>query len=106
MTSLPVGSGLNGLTLPAATNEKAERAALTVVPCASGSLQGECDSFLSQKKPTHSEGFLRNIHNSAGITISGACWAVVDREGKPRIPLGFGVWDQTGLRPRRGMTVT
>ena len=63
--------------------KKAERSGLTVVPCCIAEVyRCECLSFQRQgRKPSHSESFLRSLYDSAKENNSGACFAVVDREG-------------------------
>ncbi|MCU1307529.1 MAG: putative methicillin resistance protein [Acidobacteriaceae bacterium] len=62
---------------------KAQRAGLTVVPCAIEDVHRcECQSFLRQgRRPSHSESLLNGIHDSAKENDSGACFAVVDQKG-------------------------
>jgi hypothetical protein len=62
---------------------KAQKAGLAVVPCGIEEVyRCECQSFLRQgRRPSHSESILRRIHDSAKENDSGACFAVVDREG-------------------------
>lgn len=63
---------------------KADKAGFTVVPCGIDQVyKCECQSFLRQgKRPSHSESLLRSVYYSAKKNDSGACFAVVDREGK------------------------
>jgi hypothetical protein len=63
--------------------KKAEKAGLTVVPCCIDEVyRCECQSFQRQgRKPSHSESLLRTLYGSAKENDSGACFAVVDREG-------------------------
>jgi GNAT acetyltransferase-like protein len=62
---------------------RAQKAGLRVVPCGIEEVyRCECQSFLRQgKRPSESESFLRRIYDSAKENNSGACFAVVDREG-------------------------
>lgn len=63
---------------------KAERAGLSIVPCSVEELyRCECLSYLRHgMKPSHSESFLRSINDCAEKNECGACFAVVDREGR------------------------
>lgn len=62
---------------------KAEKAGLTVAPCGIEEVyRCECLSYLRQgMMPPHSESLLKGIHCAAKENDSGACFAVVDREG-------------------------
>src|SRR5262249_48660623 len=63
--------------------KKAQKAGLRVVPCGTEEVyRCECQSFLRQgRRLSHSESLLRSIYQSAKENDSGACFAVVDREG-------------------------
>jgi len=75
--------------------KKGERAGLNVVPCGIEEVyKCECQSFLHQgTRPSHSESLLRNLYGSAKDNDSGACFAVVDREGTT-CSAWFLVWDR------------
>lgn len=63
---------------------KAEKAGLDVIACGIEEVyRCECESFRRQrKKPSHGESILRRIYEAAAENGSGACFAVVDREGR------------------------
>lgn len=62
---------------------KAQRAGLAVVPCGIEEVyRCECLSYLRQgRMPPHSESLLKGVHHAAKDNGSGACFAVVDRQG-------------------------
>ncbi len=62
---------------------KAQKAGLTIVPSGIEEVYTcECLSYRRHgRMPPHSESLLRSIHDSAKENDSGACFAVIDREG-------------------------
>jgi hypothetical protein len=75
--------------------KKAQRAGLTVVPCSVEEVyRFECLSYQRHGKvPPHSDSLLKGIYEAAKENNSGACFAVVDREGNS-YSAWFLVWDK------------
>lgn len=75
--------------------KKAQRAGLSVIPCSIEDVyRCECLSYERQgKTPPHSDYLLKRIYDAASANDSGACFAVVDREGTLYCAW-FLVWDK------------
>jgi hypothetical protein len=86
---------------------KAQRAGLTIVPCGIEEVyRCECLSYLRHERmPPHSEALLKSIYYAAKENDSGACFAVVDREGILYSAV-FVVWDRNRAYDLVSGTVT